>query len=946
MRKMYSCVGFFLLLFAALPAFAYDLVVAKDGSGNYTSVQAAINAAPTNAVSAYTIYIKNGEYFEKINIPSNKPFITIIGESTEGVILTYNDYASRVLEGGGTVGTLNSASFTVNATDFTAINITFVNSYGDGSQAVAIAISNDRAVFKNCRFLGNQDTLYLRGSGTPRQYFNNCYIDGNVDYIFGNAIAVFDSCAVYSKNRVGTSNSYLTAANTPPGQAYGFVFRNCLLTDHSGTTLYYLGRPWQNSTGSSPIANNKTVFLNSRMGAKIRPEGWSTWDAGTQTDLITYAEYNSRCYNGDLVSTAQRVAWSKQLTISEANDYTLANIFGSWDPCTTYAGICDNMPFRPYVNNFKGTKGSPNSSFTWNLAWPKSGVQFELFRATAPAGPFVSAGTVSSPNDSLVDFSITDPNPPSGSIYYYYVRASFTGVTTIQSDTVQISSAPTIVATSSMPAFYQNIGSPSPTSNYTVSGTDLTGDVTITPPANFEISGDNGTTWNTNAAPLLLSPASGTLASKNILVRLNATVAGDYAASIMHASSGAVNVEVNVSGKAVDAPTKLSNVLLKFPLNANASDNPADRAAGVKAATVGSPRLFVSNGTTVPSIPAFSDTYGMAFGATSNGDGSWGTAVGGPGGNLNRSIYEEITVEGDAKELRLDSLVLYSAFYNTNSNTRLGIVYSLSQFVLDSANVTGGTGPTGGAVVGSFGTPITLNNQNTGPNQTFRVALNAENGVQVPAGGKLTIRFYFSCGSTSTGRYGLMKNLEVKGEVLDVLPLTLLSFTGKMNAGNTMLEWNTSNEQNMRHFEVEHSADASLFSRAGVVNARNLSAAQIYSFTHQPEQKGWNYYRLKMVNTDGTFRFSKTVALSVSGENMVTVFPNPAHDNLQIKSAIPVKNLRIVDVSGRIMLQQSFGQGQKNINLELKNVPAGNYILIGATDGEPLMYRFIKTGKR
>lgn len=240
-----------------------------------------------------------------------------------------------------------------------------------------------------------------------------------------------------------------------------------------------------------------------------------------------------------------------------------------------------------------------------------------------------------------------DPNPPSGSIYYYYVRASYPGVTTIQSDTVQISSAPTIVATASMPAFYQGIGTPSATSNYTVSGTDLTGDVTITTPLNFEISGDNGTTWLTNATPLLLSPVSGTLALKTILVRLNASVAADYAASIQHTSSGAETVLVNVSGKAVNAPTIVSNGLLKFPLNTSASDNAADRAAGVKAATVTGGRLFVSNGTTVPAIPSFSDTYGMAFGATSNGDGSWGTGIGGPGGNLNRTFYQEITVEGD-----------------------------------------------------------------------------------------------------------------------------------------------------------------------------------------------------------------------------------------------------------------------------------------------------------
>jgi hypothetical protein len=347
----------------------------------------------------------------------------------------------------------------------------------------------------------------------------------------------------------------------------------------------------------------------------------------------------------------------------------------------------------------------------------------------------------------------------------------------------------------------------------------------------------------------------------------------------------------------------------------------------------------------VPAIPAFSTTFGMAFGATSNGDGSWGTSVGGPGGNVNRTFYQEMIVQGDGVPLRLDSLVLYSAFYNTNSNTKLGISYSLNDFASIS-EVTGGTGPTGGAVVGSFASPITLNNQNSSPNQTFRVALNAENGVQVPADGKMTIRFYFSCGSSSAGRYGLMKNMEVKGEILGTLPLALLSFSGEMHNGKASLLWTTSNEQQMSHFEMEHSTNANRFDFAGQVNARNLSTQQSYAFVHHPEQKGWNYYRLKMVNEDGTFRYSKTVALSVSGEQQVAIFPNPAIETLQVKSAFNIRNLRILDISGRIRMQQSFDTGQKNITLNIANFSNGSYILQGTTDGEPFLYRFIKTGKR
>ena len=116
----------------------YDLTVAKDGSGNYTTIQAAIDAAPTNGTSAFTIFIKNGTYKEKITVASNKTFITLVGESVANVILTYDDYSGKPMSGGGTFGTSNSASTTINATDFTAVNITFENTTGEQPQALAI----------------------------------------------------------------------------------------------------------------------------------------------------------------------------------------------------------------------------------------------------------------------------------------------------------------------------------------------------------------------------------------------------------------------------------------------------------------------------------------------------------------------------------------------------------------------------------------------------------------------------------------------------------------------------------------------------------------------------------------------------------------------------------------------------------------------------------------
>jgi pectin methylesterase-like acyl-CoA thioesterase len=192
-----------------------------------------------------------------------KRFSSYTGESVAGVFVYYDDPAT-------VLGTQNSASFTINANDFTAVNITFANTFNydsanaagqTGLQAVAVVINADRAAFKNCRFLGNQDTLYTKGSGTPRHYFKNCYIDGIIDFIFGSSAAIFDSCVIHAKARTSSGSSYITAANTPAGQTYGYVFRDCKFPGNSGTTTYYLGRPWQNSTGSSPLAENKVVYI-------------------------------------------------------------------------------------------------------------------------------------------------------------------------------------------------------------------------------------------------------------------------------------------------------------------------------------------------------------------------------------------------------------------------------------------------------------------------------------------------------------------------------------------------------------------------------------------------------------------------------------------------------------------------------------------------------------
>jgi pectin methylesterase-like acyl-CoA thioesterase len=242
----------------------YDVVVAQDGSGNYTSLQAAINAAPSNRTTPYRILVRKGKYVEKVTIPASKPFLYVIGEGINDVVFSWDDYA-------GKPGVTEIATITINSNDCLFMNLTVENSWGrknDGPQALAVKATGDRIIFKNCKMVSGQDTVMAHGNG-KRQYFRNCYIDGNTDYIYGSAIAVFDSCVLFNRDRVdGSTSSVFTAASTPAGQTYGYVFRDCLLPNNNGQTAYTLGRPWGNSEPPH-TSETKVVFLNCRMGTTV-----------------------------------------------------------------------------------------------------------------------------------------------------------------------------------------------------------------------------------------------------------------------------------------------------------------------------------------------------------------------------------------------------------------------------------------------------------------------------------------------------------------------------------------------------------------------------------------------------------------------------------------------------------------------------------------------------
>lgn len=312
-------ISFFLLSVSILSLSAaephYDFTVAQDGSGDFTTVQEAINAVPDfRKANRTTILIRKGNYKEKVIIPECKINLSLIGE--DGAVITYDDYASKLNRFGEEKSTSGSASCYIYAPDFIAENITFENSAGPVGQAVACFVSGDRAIFRKCHFLGNQDTLYTYGYPT-RQYYEDCYIEGTVDFIFGKATAVFNRCDIHSRGK-----GYVTAPATPEDSRYGYVFHDCRLTAAEGVENVSLSRPWR------PYA--QAVFINCELGKHISPAGWDNWGKASNEQTVNYAEYNSK---GPGANPTARAPYSRQLT--DPTPYAITTVLAGndgWNP--------------------------------------------------------------------------------------------------------------------------------------------------------------------------------------------------------------------------------------------------------------------------------------------------------------------------------------------------------------------------------------------------------------------------------------------------------------------------------------------------------------------------------------------------------------------------------------------------------------------------------------
>ena len=320
-------------LSAQIPSGA--MVVAQDGSGQFRTVQEAVNAVRSFTPEPKVIFIKKGVYMEKVCIETWHTDITLLGEDMDETVISWDDYNGK--PGNGNAywsdaysdlvdkrspnrnGTFLSATLMVMGNDITVENLTVRNTAGRVGQALAIHVEGDRVIFRHCRLLGNQDTVYL-GRGGSRVYFSDCYITGTTDFIFGPSTAVFSRCTIHC-----LTNSYITAASTPANIPYGFVLMDCEITADPSCRSVYLGRPWRKDAA--------TAFIRCTMGDFIAPAGWGNWNSPANEKTARYAEYGN---TGPGAAAQARVGWARQLTADEASAYTVDRIFqgvgGVWIP--------------------------------------------------------------------------------------------------------------------------------------------------------------------------------------------------------------------------------------------------------------------------------------------------------------------------------------------------------------------------------------------------------------------------------------------------------------------------------------------------------------------------------------------------------------------------------------------------------------------------------------
>lgn len=280
--------------------YTQTIVVAQDGSGDYKTINEALKKLKGDSEDAVRIFIKDGKYDEKILMNYTLNNVTLEGESRKGVVISHSDYAQL-----NNMGTSGSYTLRIDGNNITLKNLTVENTAGQVGQAVALHTTGDKIHVIDCDILGNQDTLYASGRNS-RALFDNCYIEGTVDFIFGAATALFRNCHLHAK-----SDSYLTAASTAKENPVGYVFHKCKVTTAPDVKNVHLGRTWR------PYAS--TFFIDCELPEAINPKGWHNWGKAENEKTARYGEYKCTGPGSDEKS---RVGWRKTLNALDAAELT------------------------------------------------------------------------------------------------------------------------------------------------------------------------------------------------------------------------------------------------------------------------------------------------------------------------------------------------------------------------------------------------------------------------------------------------------------------------------------------------------------------------------------------------------------------------------------------------------------------------------------------------
>lgn len=688
---------------------------------------------------------------------------------------------------------------------------------------------------------------------------------------------------------------------------------------------YYKYGP-NTSTGSSNGVAIRQQIMNPSIGAslpypKIFMEGNFVDGSAAVSDRNWMGVSMS---GGSLADTTQ----SKVNTAFDISPYTLETATDAYESVLNNAGallprrdtldrrIVNDIRFR--VGKIIDVQGGFPHGTAYNLtvdAWPN------LQSKSAPADAdndgmpdaYESANGLNSNN--AADRAIIAPNG------YTNLENYLNGI---------VNSSPEIFFAGVVTPFQSLAGQPSSAQQYAVNGINLPGNVTIIAPVGFEVSVDNGATWFSNANPLIISPAGNVLAATNVQVRMNKSDAGSTNGFIKHFTTGSDTTYVAVSGTA-NAQAGNAAVIMQWPMSVNNQDDAGLRNAGLNASQSVLNNLYLSNGTTVAAVPAYGSLHGQAFGPTADGSALWTTASGGPGGNLSRVFYEQFEITTKTGfAARIDSIVLNASFYNSSSNTKLAILYSRSAFVSDSANVTGGVGPAGilaAGANGAFTTPVFLANQTAGNTNNYRFALNDASGINIGAGESLTIRMYFSCGSSSAGRYAKIKDVAVLGQVDNALPVSLQYFDGWEQDKKVTLRWTVSDNDRYDLFVVERKNAQGNFEQIGSLKPNlNRTSASYESFDY-PLLDGNLMYRLKMLRKDGTTSYSRIVLINTKLQVTFAVYPNPAAASVTVVHAKALKGaeVNIINAAGQIVLRQLMQTGATQSNINSSMLKPGRY---------------------